>query len=108
MEGSIASSRDHEQLRDRIDIRRPARPRRRRGRIPTGDPDALDGVPDEPLLKAADLPEPAVIAHAHDTISASDNSVASAALPYSLTIRVDRGLPWPTKYIGRGSAADCG
>src|SRR5207247_11449377 len=39
---------NHEQLRDRIDIRRPPRPRRRRGRIPIGDPDALDGVPDEP------------------------------------------------------------
>src|SRR3989442_1407153 len=40
---------DHEQLRDRIELRRPARPRRRGGRLPAGDSDAVDPIADEPL-----------------------------------------------------------
>jgi cystathionine beta-lyase/cystathionine gamma-synthase len=57
-------------------------------------------TPTNPLMKVVDLKEIAVLAKAHDAISACDNTFASPYLQQPLTLGIDLVVHSMTKYLG--------
>ncbi len=57
-------------------------------------------TPTNPLMKVVDLKEIAVLAKAHDAVSACDNTFASPYLQQPLTLGIDLVVHSMTKYLG--------